>query len=287
MIFGSPTLIETKSIEECASLCKELGLDFIELNMNLPQYQPDVIDIAKFKRISDEYGVFFTIHLDENFNPCDFNRMVADAYMKTILQAIELAEKLSAPVINMHMSNGVYFTMPDRKIYLYEEYKHIYLKKIKEFCVICEQAVGNADIKVCIENTDGFTSFQRDAIELLLQSPVFGLTFDIGHNYCIDGMDEPFIMVHKTKLMHMHLHDAKGKKNHLAPGTGEMDLLKYFYLADRQNCRMVFEIKTIEGLWQSVQWIKSVVWGEKMNYVIAPDTWNESKINPFAPDKQS
>jgi len=37
MQYGMPTLIETNSIEECAALCKELHLDFIELNMNLPQ----------------------------------------------------------------------------------------------------------------------------------------------------------------------------------------------------------------------------------------------------------
>ena len=36
---GIPTLIETKSIEECADLCKEFGFQFIELNMNMPQYQ--------------------------------------------------------------------------------------------------------------------------------------------------------------------------------------------------------------------------------------------------------
>lgn len=34
---GMPTLIETSSLEECVKLCAELGLDFIELNMNMPQ----------------------------------------------------------------------------------------------------------------------------------------------------------------------------------------------------------------------------------------------------------
>lgn len=33
---GMPALIEIKSIEACAALCRELGLQFIELNMNLP-----------------------------------------------------------------------------------------------------------------------------------------------------------------------------------------------------------------------------------------------------------
>ena len=43
--YGMPTLIETSTVEECAKLCAELGLDFIELNMNLPQYQLDKITL--------------------------------------------------------------------------------------------------------------------------------------------------------------------------------------------------------------------------------------------------
>lgn len=38
VIYGMPTLIQCESLEECIALCKELGLDFIEINMNLPQY---------------------------------------------------------------------------------------------------------------------------------------------------------------------------------------------------------------------------------------------------------
>lgn len=37
--FGMPTLIELSTISDCVKLCKELNLDFIELNMNMPQYQ--------------------------------------------------------------------------------------------------------------------------------------------------------------------------------------------------------------------------------------------------------
>lgn len=52
MKFGMPTLIENDSIESCVALCKELNLDFIELNMNLPQYQINTIDIEKLKAFS-------------------------------------------------------------------------------------------------------------------------------------------------------------------------------------------------------------------------------------------
>ncbi len=253
--FGMPTLIETSTLEECAKLCAELELDFIELNMNMPQYQLNKIDVEYFKSIADKYGVYYTIHLDENLNVCDFNSCVAEAYIKTVADTIEIAKKLDIKVLNMHMAKGVYFTLPDRKVLLLAEYKEQYFKSIVGFRNMCETAIGDADIKICIENCDGYEDFQKDALELLLKSKVFVLTFDVGHNHGIGGADEEFIMKHKDHLSHIHLHDAQGRKNHLALGTGEMDIEKYLSLAKEQNCRVVLETKTIDGLKQSVKWI--------------------------------
>jgi len=75
MKYGMLTLIENENIENCTELCKELNLDFIELNMNLPDYQTDKMDISKLKSICENEGIFFTIHLDENINICDFNKI--------------------------------------------------------------------------------------------------------------------------------------------------------------------------------------------------------------------
>ena len=68
---GMPALIELPEPEDCGALCRELGLQFVELNMNLPQYQPDRIDRDRLRKIREEYGIYFTIHLDENLNPAD------------------------------------------------------------------------------------------------------------------------------------------------------------------------------------------------------------------------
>ena len=42
--FGMPTLIENKTLEENIRLCSRLGLRFIELNMNFPEYGTDVLE---------------------------------------------------------------------------------------------------------------------------------------------------------------------------------------------------------------------------------------------------
>ena len=39
--YGMPTLIENRTLQENIDLCNRLGLRFIELNMNFPEYQVD------------------------------------------------------------------------------------------------------------------------------------------------------------------------------------------------------------------------------------------------------
>ena len=56
---GMPTLVEVKSLEACASLCRELGLAFVEINMNLPEYQAERLDVAKLAEIADKYGIYY------------------------------------------------------------------------------------------------------------------------------------------------------------------------------------------------------------------------------------
>ncbi|HAH19246.1 MAG TPA: sugar phosphate isomerase/epimerase, partial [Eubacterium sp.] len=132
MQFGMPTLIENRTLEDNVNLCKELGLKFIELNMNFPEYQIDKLeDTEKFIELAEKTGIYYTIHLDENLNIADFNRLVTDAYLETVRRTIEVAKKFlvlknkygdrSQPLtINMHMNHGIYITLPDRKVQMYD-----------------------------------------------------------------------------------------------------------------------------------------------------------------------
>lgn len=256
MQFGMPTLIEHNSLEESAILCQELGLDFIELNMNLPQYQIEQLENTdKFLKIAERYGIFYTLHLDENLNFCDFNRAVSKIYFDTVRRTIAIAKQLRVPILNMHMNKGVYFTLPDKRIYLFEKYNANYMSDIEDFKELCDEAVGNSDIKISIENTDGYLEYEKTAIECLLQSEVFSLTWDIGHSHTAKNIDEPFLEKHAARLRHFHIHDATGSKNHLTIGTGEINLSERLRAAENYGCRCVIETKTIEALRESVKYI--------------------------------
>lgn len=257
MHFGMPSLIEINSLEETASLCKELGLDFIELSMNFPQFQIENLEHAEeFKSIAEKYGIFYTLHLEENLNVCDFNRDISKTYIETVKKTIRVAKILKIPVLNMHMKKGVYITLEGKKTFLYEKYNDRYMSDIEDFKEMCEKEIGNEAIKISIENTDGYLDFEKKAIEELLKSDVFTLTWDIGHSHKVNDIDEEFIMKHSDKLIHFHMHDAKKNEDHLALGSGEIDLDQRFRVAEKYGCRCLIEEKTIKTLRESVKWIK-------------------------------
>jgi len=258
MQFGMPTLIEIKSPESCAALCRELGLAFVELNMNLPEYQVKNLDVTLLREIADKYGIYYTIHLDENLNPCDFNYKVAAAYTETVLQTIDVAKRLVVPILNTHLHSGVWFTLPDKKVFLFDEYEPEYLRKLTVFRDACASAIGDTDIKICVENCGDYEGkpYIQKGLALLLESHVFALTFDVGHNATANYSDEPIIMKYADRLAHFHLHDASGRSNHLMFGDGDVDLPKYLDLIKKHGCRAVLEVKTVDGLRRSVEWLK-------------------------------
>lgn len=257
MDFGMPTLIENANLEETVALCKELGLQFVELNMNFPMYQvPQLEKTEDLKELARKNHIYFTIHLDENLNVCDFNRLVTDAYLETVERTLRVAQEIDAPLLNMHMNHGIYITLPDRKVRLFGEYKETYMVAMCRFRKMCEEVAGSSGVRVCIENTDGYQSYEKEAIEYLLQSGMFALTWDIGHSHTCDNVDEDFLMRHKDRLYHFHIHDGLGSKNHQTLGTGEIDLEQRLSIAEECGCRCVVETKTIEALRKSVAWLK-------------------------------
>ena len=270
MQFGMPTLIENRTLQDNVNLCKRLNLRFIELNMNFPEYQVESLEhVDALVKSAEEAGIYYTIHLDENLNIADFNPLVSEAYLETVRRSIEVVKKLlplrdrygnkAQPLtLNMHMNHGIYITLPDRKVQMYDRDFDTYLSSFTAFRSLCEEWIADSDIMIAVENTDGFREYERKAIAYLLESPVFGLTWDIGHSKATGEKDVPFLTEHEDRLIHFHIHDGTEKppKNHLALGEGDIDLMTRLELAKNRNARCVLETKTIEALEKSVKWLE-------------------------------
>ena len=158
--FGMPTLIENRTLEDNAALCSSLGLKFIELNMNFPEYQVERLEQTDtMLQIAERAGIYYTIHLDENLNIADFNQLVTEAYLETVRRSIVVAQKLmclrdrygddSQPfTLNIHMNHGIYITLPDRSTTSFNNY--IYISKLCHFRKFSEIICGKAPARLQI-----------------------------------------------------------------------------------------------------------------------------------------
>lgn len=257
MKFGMPTLVECRDIFECVRVAEKNGLDFIEINMSFPQYLPKALDAEKLIEITEKKGISFTIHADEMLNIFDFNDKVSDCYFDVMRDTIRFAKKVNVPVINMHLLKGVYVTLPGKVILLSDVYFEKYEEKVGQFIKMCEEEIGDAPLKIAVENVDtnAFSESQLKVLPMILASPVFGLTLDTGHELCLGFADSHVFDEYPEKLIHMHLHDAKGKSAHLPYGDGEVEVEKKLSMLKCGDTCLI-EVKTIAGLEQSVKYLK-------------------------------
>ena len=256
MKFGMPTLVECRDIFECRDAAKKYGLDFIEINMSFPQYQPHTLKVEELLKITERDGIFYTIHADEMLNPFDFNPLVSECYFGVMRDTIRFAKAVGVPVINMHLLKGVYVTLPGEVILLSDVYFKEYEEKVRQFVKMCEDEIGDAPLKICIENVDSnpFTKSQLAVMPHFMKSPVFALTLDTGHELCLSAVDAPVFSEYPEKLLHLHLHDAHGKSAHLPLGSGDVAIKDRLAKLVGETC--LVEVKTLACLAESVEYIK-------------------------------
>lgn len=251
-MIGMPALLEFDSIEDNAKLCHELSLDFLELNMNLPMYNYK-IDVEEVKSCLDKYQLKVTFHLAENFDPFELDPILRKASLDSFDEAVRIGKAIGAFLYNMHLSKGIYFTLPDKKVNLYEVYKDEYLKNVKDFI----QVVESHGIKLCIENTGiHHMAFIREATDLLLQSDHIHLTYDIGHDITSGYNDRMYYHDRVSDIQHYHIHDGTKEENHLPLFTGELDIMKYIKQASDNRASCVVEVKSKKQLTHSINQLK-------------------------------
>ena len=258
MKFGMPTLLELKTLEENVVLCKELNLDFIEINMNLPQFQIDKLSRERILEIQNENSIFFTFHLPEDLDICHFNKNIKKAYYEVISETIEFMKKINSPLLNMHMSKGIYFTLPSERVYLYNQYEDEYKKSINEFSSRMTDLISEDNIVFSIENTGIFDNkLVTDGLDMLLTNKIFSLTWDIGHDIASVDKDNFYMLNKKEFIKHIHIHDVKNGKDHSTLYDGNVDIDSYIKFARDKNLTSVIETKTIESLKTSVSRLQS------------------------------
>ena len=232
------------------------------MNIDLPQYGPERIDAALLRQVTAGGGIAFTAHLPENCDLGTFHGPVREGWRRLVEGALIWASEAGIPLLNLHLNPGVYFTLPDRKVWVYAQHEEEYRQRLRaSFCPLLELARGHG-LQLAVENTGDFgAAHLTGALSelLVLGEGVLGLTWDVGHDFSGGEVDAPFMMEHRNRLVHMHLHDAIPGRNHLPLGEGHVDVEHMVALAQQLGLGVVLETKSVEGLRLSVQRLRTTL----------------------------
>lgn len=260
MKIGMPALVEYNKLDDLVSLCLKLNLDFIELNMNLPYNFIENIDPKELRKITEETNIEFTMHMPDGADLGVFYKSVREGYISLFNDTIDWSEEAGVKLLNLHIIEGAKMTLPERKVYIYEQYGEEFQNNfVKSISILSKKAV-KSDVILAVENSSNFgKTYIQQALNKSIQYPNVKLTWDTGHDAVSKFTDKQYLMSCVNKIYHMHLHDVVGTMDHQTLFEGELNIYKLFNFAQDKNIRVLVEVKTKEALERSIHLLKEKI----------------------------
>jgi sugar phosphate isomerase/epimerase len=254
-----PALIEFNTIEENIELCKELNLNFIELNMNFPYNMINNVKPIQLRNLSLKNNVEFTMHMPDDADIASFYEDVAHGYLDLFINTIKWANEANVKLLNMHIAKGTYMTLPDKKVFVNEKYSNLYVAKFLDSIKKISEIASIYNIAICIENIGNFgLNYVQRILDIALSFDNIFLTWDVGHDYISNYSDKEILFKYKDKIKHMHLHDAIQSKDHLILSEGDVNIEECIDFAFKHELTMLVELKSKSALIKSIQSINKI-----------------------------
>jgi len=254
MKIGMPALVEYNMLNELVSLCQRLKLDFIELNMNLPYNFIENIRPEELRKITKETNIEFTMHMPDDADLGTFYESVREGYVKLFSDTIDWAEEAGVKLLNMHIIEGAKMTLPEKKVYIYEQYSQEFQDNFEKSIKTLSEKAENKDIVLAIENSSNFgRPYIQKALDKSIVHKNVKLTWDTGHDAVSGFTDRQYLMQHDNEIAHMHLHDAVGTKDHQILFEGKLNIAELLKFAESKNIQVLVEVKTEKALEKSIK----------------------------------
>lgn len=258
MKVGLPALVEYTGLSSLVDLCLELNLNFIELNMNMPYNFIQNVSPSELRKITRETNIEFTMHMPDEADLGTFYESVRSGYVSLFSDTLDWARASGVKLLNLHIIEGAKMTLPDKKVYIYDQYSDQYLKNFTRSIQELSPKAQKCGIILAIENSHNFgKAYIQRVLDDSLTYPNVKLTWDTGHDAVSGFTDKAYLMKHVNEIAHMHFHDAKGQKDHQVPFDGDLDVAGLIDFARRQGIRLLIEVKTAEALKKSVNILRN------------------------------
>lgn len=260
MKIGMPALIEYTELNDLVKLCLNLNLNFIELNMNMPYNFIERLDPKELRKITKDTNIEFTMHMPDEADLGSFFSSVRDGYIKLFEDTLDFSYEAGIKLLNMHIIKGSKMTLPDRKVYLYEQYKDEYVKNFENSIKSLSIKAKDKNIILSIENSSNFgIGYIQDALDNAIKYENINLTWDTGHDAVSEFTDRKYLLKNKDKIVHMHFHDAKGKNDHQVPFKGDLNIYELIEYAKKFEVSFLVEVKTAEALKKSINILRTII----------------------------
>lgn len=253
---GMPTLMEFSSVKENLEVAKELGLDFLELNINMLYCTPDEDFRNQLIQYQDEYNIEFTMHYYDTVDVSSSSRHYRN-YLYTAFSEIgKYLEGICKKMV-LHLEPGAYMTIHSEKHYVYAS-DITYIDRTLNTLKTIREVLEPFGIKVVIENVPIHPFMEGLYQTLGLHN--FEFCYDIGHDIIYnDRLYNSFRKKYKLNVTHMHMHNVKGSKDHQALDTGDLDIDRYIEYALDNDIDIVVEVKDLDNLKKSISYIKNKI----------------------------
>lgn len=246
-----PILVEFHSLSENIDLCKKLNLDFIELNLDIPYCFIDRLDTNSLKNNN------FTIHLSEKFDVGELNNSLRNFYLNEIEKIISFGIKYNIFKYNLHLDPGIHFSLPNKKIFIYEEYIDDYLRAYEDSCNILSKLANKYNATILFENVK-VESYTLKVIDIIAKYDNLFFTLDLGHNIRYGNLAKEKFLEYSNKIKHIHLHDFNGSKDHQELFTGLLNVKEELNFCKQHNLDVLIEVKRKEELINSVNKLRNL-----------------------------
>lgn len=246
-----PILVEFHSLEENIELYHKLNLDFIELNLDIPYCFLE--NINRKLLINNN----FTIHLSEKVDIGELNNSLRNFYLDEIEKIVSFGTKVNIFRYNLHLNPGIHFSLPDKKIFIYEEYLDNYLEAYRKSCERLSYIANKYNVTILFENVK-VESYTLKAINVIANYNNLFFTLDLGHNIKHENIAKQEFMKYDNKIKHIHLHDFNGTKDHQELFTGLLNIKDELDFCIKNNLDVVIEVKRKEELINSVNKLREL-----------------------------
>ena len=223
-------------IEDALQIIAELGYQSVAFTLDYNTLDPfaanaitrarDLGKIARDLRLNlvIETGARFLLDPRRKHQPTLLSQQASGRKSRVdfLLRCAELGNEMGSSTLSFWSGQ------PD-----FEAADNTYWELLIEQCSLISGQLENTGMKIAFEPEPGMfidTMNKFEQLYNIINSPIFGLTLDIGHLECMNEMP---LLPHLEKwgavIWNIHLEDMRvGVHDHLSPGEGTIDFAKVF-----------------------------------------------------------